>query len=36
MNPQFAIGLVTGAFIALVIGIGAIVIVANVFWKGMK
>lgn len=36
MNPQFAIGLVTGAFVALVIGISAIVIVANVFWKGMK
>lgn len=36
MNPQFTIGLVTGAFIALVIGVGAIVIVANVFWKGMK
>lgn len=36
MNPQFTMGLVTGAFIALAIGIGAIVMVANVFWKGMK
>lgn len=36
MNPQFTIGLVTGAFIILAIGGGTIAMVANVFWKGMK
>lgn len=36
MNPEFTKGLVTGAFIALAIGGGMIVMVANIFWKGMK